>query len=99
MKKKNLRRIDHFFPANANTTRHDFGYYMHHNVYVTPSGLFNLPQFNNTLEMMGADRILYSADYPYYPNKGARAFLENAPISASDKEKIAHGNAERLLKL
>ncbi len=25
--------------------------------------------------------------------------LENAPISPADKEKIAHGNAEKVLKL
>jgi len=49
--------------------------------------------------MMGADRIMYSVDYPYYPNEGAREFLENAPISQQDKEKIAHGNAERLFRL
>ncbi len=54
---------------------------MQNNVYITPSGMFNMPQFQNALEMMGADRIMYSADYPYYPNEGAREFLENAPIS------------------
>jgi predicted TIM-barrel fold metal-dependent hydrolase len=68
-------------------------------VYITPSGMFNMPQFRNALEMMGADRIMYSADYPYYPNEGAREFLENAPISQQDKEKIAHGNAEKLFKI
>lgn len=29
----------------------------------------------------------------------ARTFLENAPISPADNEKIVHGNAERVLKL
>ncbi len=48
---------------------------------------------------MGADRILYAVDYPYIAGDQARAFLENAPISPADKEKIAHGNAETLLKL
>ncbi len=94
-----MERINHNFSAGAAKTKHDFEYYMHNNVYVTPSGLFNMPQFENTLTMMGADRILYSVDYPYYLNKGAREFLENAPISQEDKEKIAHGNAEKLLKL
>jgi uncharacterized protein len=38
-------------------------------------------------------------DYPYVIDEHARTFLENAPISPADKEKIAHGNAERVLKI
>jgi predicted TIM-barrel fold metal-dependent hydrolase len=48
---------------------------------------------------VGADRIMYSVDYPIMAGVPARSFLENAPISPADKEKIAHGNAERLLKI
>ncbi len=92
-------RINTFFPVTASPMKHDFKYYMQNNVYITPSGMFNLPQFQNAMEMMGADRIMYSADYPYYPNEGAREFLENAPINQQDKEKIAHGNAEKLFKI
>jgi predicted TIM-barrel fold metal-dependent hydrolase len=29
----------------------------------------------------------------------ARAFLDQIPVPAADKERIAHGNAERLLGL
>lgn len=94
-----MDRINAFFPATASPMEHDFKYYMQNNVYITPSGMFNLPQLRNAMEMMGSDRIMYSADYPYYPNEGAREFLENAPISQEDKEKIAHGNAEKLFKL
>lgn len=93
-----LDRIDSFFPASASPMKHDFRYYMQHNVYITPSGMFTLPQLQFALQTVGADRILYSADYPYY-HAGAREFLENAPISQADKEKIAHGNAEKLFKL
>jgi uncharacterized protein len=42
---------------------------------------------------------MYSVDYPYIAGEQARTFLENAPISPADKEKIAHGNAEKVLKL
>jgi len=68
-------------------------------MHVTPSGMFTLPPFMLTLQLLGADRILYSVDYPFQPGNQARAFLENAPISPADKEKIAHSNAEKLLKL
>ena len=52
-----------------------------------------------TLQIMGADRIMYSVDYPYVISEQARTFLENAPISPADKQKIAHGNAEKVLKI
>ena len=65
---------------------------------MTPSGMFTLPPFLLTLQIMGADRIMYSVDDPYVATDQARTFLENAPISPADREKIAHGNAERALK-
>ena len=68
-------------------------------VYVTPSGMLNMPHFEFIHKVLGADRILYSVDYPYLTNTGARDFLERLPISQTDKEKIAHGNAESLLGL
>jgi hypothetical protein len=42
---------------------------------------------------------MFSADYPYQSMPWARAFLEQIPVSAADKERIAHGNAERLFRL
>ncbi len=68
-------------------------------MYVTPSGMFTLPPFLLTLQIMGADRVMYSVDYPYIQSNQARTFLENAPVSPADREKIAHGNAEKVLKL
>jgi predicted TIM-barrel fold metal-dependent hydrolase len=29
----------------------------------------------------------------------ARTFLDNIPVSPADRERIAHGNAERLFKI
>jgi len=73
--------------------------YFLQNFYVTPSGLYTYPPLLLTLQTIGADRIMYSVDYPYVIDEHARTFLENAPISPGDKEKIAHGNAERVLKI
>lgn len=61
--------------------------------------MLNLPHFKFIHEVLGADRILYSVDYPYLSNTGARDFLEHLPISQQDKEKIAHRNVESLLSL
>jgi predicted TIM-barrel fold metal-dependent hydrolase len=49
--------------------------------------------------VIGADRVLFSVDYPYSPNAAGRKFLNALPVSSEDLGKISHGNAERLLKV
>ncbi|WP_322480752.1 amidohydrolase family protein [Thermogemmatispora sp.] len=85
-------------PVATHLQRPVADYFLEH-FYVTPSGMFTLPPLLLTLQIMGADHILYAVDYPYIQDRQARAFLEQAPLSPADREKIAHGNAERLLKL
>ena len=58
-----------------------------------------MPPLLLLLETFGADRVLFSADYPFLPMQTSRDFLDQMPVSAADREKIAHGNADRLLKL
>jgi hypothetical protein len=55
-----------------------------------------LPFFLDLLLQMGGERILFSADYPYGTMSSARAFLIHLPLSAADRERIAHGNSENL---
>jgi 2,3-dihydroxybenzoate decarboxylase len=43
--------------------------------------------------------VLFSIDYPFESSAGAVEFLRTAPYSPADLERIAHGNAERLLRL
>lgn len=68
-------------------------------VHVTTSGFTTLPPFLALLETFGADRILYSADYPFVPGDPGGRFLRDLPVSPADLAKIAHGNADRLLRL
>src|SRR5450755_2316337 len=94
-----LARFDEALNPTTKYLQRPVADYFLQQMYVTPSGMFTLPPFLLTMQIMGADRIMYSVDYPYIVNNQARAFLENAPISPADKEKIAHGNAEKVLKL
>jgi predicted TIM-barrel fold metal-dependent hydrolase len=73
--------------------------YFTENIYVTTSGVFDHAAFAAAVHALGTDRILFSVDYPYGSNDEARAFLDGLPVSSPDREKIAHANAERLLKL
>jgi predicted TIM-barrel fold metal-dependent hydrolase len=68
-------------------------------VWITTSGFFTMVPFMAALMTFGADRILFSVDYPFASNARARAFLGALPVSAADRAKIAHGNADALLRL
>jgi len=94
-----LQRMDDTIPQEATRLSRSITETYKAHVYVTPSGMLNLPHFTFIHKVLGADRILYSVDYPYLTLTGARDFLEGLPISQRDKEKIAHGNAEALLGL
>lgn len=94
-----LQRLEDSIPQAVSGLSRPLTQIYREHVYVTPSGMLTLPQFKFVLDIMGADRILYSVDYPYQSLDGARAFIETLPIGQDDKEKIAHRNAERLLKL
>jgi predicted TIM-barrel fold metal-dependent hydrolase len=73
--------------------------YMRENLVITTAGAFSAPALLCSLLELGADNILFSVDWPYESNKVGTAFLRTLPVSEQDREKIAHGNAERLLRL
>jgi len=52
-----------------------------------------------TILTMGADRILFSLDYPYEDYAEGGEFMETVPISESDRRKIAYDNAKALYML
>lgn len=94
-----LQRLEDSIPQEASgLTRPIVQTYREH-VYVSPSGMLTLPHFQFIYSLMGAERILYSIDYPYQSLDGARAFITGLPISDTEKALIAHGNAEQLLGL
>ena len=73
--------------------------YFYDNMVVTTSGNWHVPSFLCTLLTLGADNILFAVDWPFEPNMTGAKFLRDLPVSESDREKVAHGNAERLLGL
>lgn len=73
--------------------------YLRENLVITTSGNCFTPAFLCCLLALGADNILFSVDWPYETNFSASEFLRQLPVSEQDRHKIAHANAERLLKL
>lgn len=92
-------RINDVITPTAKHLQQSVSAYLLQNFSITTSGFFTDPPLLLALQVMGADRIIFSVDYPFSSNEQGKAFLENAPISVEEKEKISHLNAERLLKL
>lgn len=94
-----LPRIEDRMPPSITGLKRRITDYFVSNFHISPSGIFDYRDLQFCLQMVGADRILWAVDYPIHGLENVRSFLEDAPISPADKEKIAHLNAERLLKL
>lgn len=94
-----LPRLDLTLPPQMTKLERTMGAYLRENFHYTISGFNFLPAFLDLFMEVGVNRIMFSADYPYRSMVEARTFLEQLPVSPADKEQIAHGNAERLLRL
>jgi 2,3-dihydroxybenzoate decarboxylase len=73
--------------------------YLGTNVVFTNSGVFSPATLLGAVLEVGADAVMFSVDYPYESSRDAVAGFERTVLSDSDREKVAHGNAERLLRL
>ena len=73
--------------------------YFKDNFFVTTSGMFWQPPMLCSYLALGAEKILFAVDYPMESNEVAVQFMEEVAICDSDKEKIYHLNAEKLLGL
>ncbi len=67
--------------------------------WITTSGNFSTPALLCALLEMGADRILFSVDYPFVLNPPGVKWMQEAPLSPADRAKILSGNARGLLKI
>lgn len=93
-----FQRVDVMAPAMTKLKK-PVSAYLSENVHYTFSGFNFLSTFLDLLLQVGVDRILFSTDHPYQSMAEGRAFLDRLPVSAADRERIAHGNAERLFRI
>lgn len=95
-----LDRIDETTAITAKThLRRSVRQILTDQVWITTSGFFTTIPFVAALMAFGVDRLMFSVDYPFASNVRARAFLDALPVSPADRAKIAHGNADQLLRL
>ncbi len=94
-----MSRIDFMIHPELTKLKHPISTYLRENLYYTFGGFNFTHPFFDLLLQVGAERIMFSTDYPYGSLKTAHDFLDHLPISQTDRERIAHGNAEHLLRL
>jgi len=73
--------------------------YLTENLVVTCSGNFSPSAFLCTVGALGIENVLFSVDWPYESNSAAVEFLKRQPLGPHDLAKVAHLNAERVLRL
>jgi predicted TIM-barrel fold metal-dependent hydrolase len=94
-----LPRLDKNLTKEVTKLDRPLGAYLRENVHYTFGGFNFATTFHNLLLEVGVERIMFSVDHPYGSMAEARAFLQQLPVSEADRERIAHGNAEKLLGL
>jgi gamma-resorcylate decarboxylase len=92
-------RLRHAHPDSHGKHQRALMDYLRENIYLTTSGTWRTPALLNTLLEVGADRILFSIDYPYENMQEQSDWFESLPIGDGDKDKIGRDNAHALLKL
>jgi predicted TIM-barrel fold metal-dependent hydrolase len=107
-------RTDYSFPTEESGLKRTVKEYLRDNFYggilagefagqepgaTDPSWGLSFNAYQAMVNVIGIDRVVFTADYPFANSEAGRKFLEQMPIPPVDKEKIAHGNAERLLRL
>lgn len=73
--------------------------YVRRNIAITMSGQFSNVPLQAAVAALGADRVMFSVDYPYEDSAKAGRFMDAAPLADADRIAVARGNAERLLRI
>jgi gamma-resorcylate decarboxylase len=73
--------------------------YFQANFYLTTSGNFRTQTLIDAILEVGADRILFSTDWPFENIDHAAVWFDAASISELDRLKIGRLNAQKLFKL
>jgi len=73
--------------------------YFRENFYITTAGVTDMAVLKLGLDELGADRIMFAADFPYEDDGEAVDFMDHAKVSEDERKKIYETNAMRIFKL
>jgi len=99
----NIWRVDHHnawvkFPQPY-PAKKKIGEYFSQNFHITTSGNFRTQSLIDAMLEIGADRILFSTDWPFENIDHAAQWFDAADISEADRVKIGRTNALKLFRL
>ena len=69
------------------------------NIAITTTGVYSHAVLIAAIQAVGIDNVMFSIDYPFESTEKAVQFIRTAPLAPADKERVAHLNAERILRL
>jgi predicted TIM-barrel fold metal-dependent hydrolase len=98
----NVWRIDNRISRTLGArpkAKQTISHYLRENFYITTSGNFRTQTLTEVMLEVGSDRILYSVDYPFEDMAIAAEWFNHAPISDTDRLKIAQTNAQQLFRI
>jgi 2,3-dihydroxybenzoate decarboxylase len=73
--------------------------YFKRNIWMTTSGMCADAPLRCAIDMTGADRVLFSVDYPFERPEEAGEWIEAAPLSDEERRMVCYDNAAALMKL
>lgn len=73
--------------------------YIREQMFVTMSGMFSAEPLLCSIGALGADRVMFSVDYPFESPDAAASFIESVPLGEQERMDICFRNAEKLLDL
>jgi 2,3-dihydroxybenzoate decarboxylase len=73
--------------------------YIRDNIVVTTSGMCSAEPLACAISALGADRVMFAADYPFESAQEAAEFIDHAPMADAVRADICFNNAAKLLRL
>lgn len=67
--------------------------------HLTTSGNFSSSALTQAVAEMGVDRVMFSIDWPFEDVTEGCEWIDKAPMTEADRQKIGRDNAKRLFKL
>lgn len=98
-----LWRIDHrngwMNAPHKYAAKNSVADYFRKHFWLTTSGNYNTSALKQAMEELGSDRVMFSVDWPFEEPAEACDWIDKAPISEADRQKVGRDNAVKLFKL
>jgi 5-carboxyvanillate decarboxylase len=99
-----LQRIDNRYLLEIKTGAVDKlpklpSQYFLDNFVITTAGVTSMPALRLCLDVLGVERILFAADFPYEDDAEAVRFMDGAAVTDDERKQIYETNARRVFKL